>query len=66
MREDPVMEGGPWSRAHRLEGLTGLDPIAIWERDVVERVSTGLLCTQIELQPLGRDMLAAAEVVADL
>jgi streptomycin 6-kinase len=32
----------------------------------VERVSTGLLCTQIELPPVGRAMLAAATIVADL
>ena len=30
-----------------------------------ERVSTGLLCTRIELQPVGREMLAAAEKVAE-
>jgi streptomycin 6-kinase len=68
MREDPVelLEEGPWTRAHRLAGLTGLDATAIWEWGVVERVSTGLLCTQIELQPVGREMLAAADVVARL
>jgi streptomycin 6-kinase len=31
---------------------------------VVERVSTGLLCTQIDLQPAGREMLAAADRVS--
>jgi hypothetical protein len=30
---------------------------------VVERVSTGLLCTKIGLQPAGREMLAAADRV---
>lgn len=67
MREDPVelLEEGPWNRAHRLARLSGLDPTAIWEWGVVERVSTGLLCTQIELQPVGRDMLATAQIVAE-
>jgi hypothetical protein len=32
---------------------------------VVERVSTGLLCTKIELQPVGREMLATADHVAE-
>ena len=31
---------------------------------MVERVSTGLLCTAVELQPVGREMLAAADRVA--
>ncbi len=68
MREDPVelLEEGPWNRAHRLASATGLDPTAIWEWGVVERVSTGLLCTQVELQPVGGDMLATAQVVAEL
>ncbi len=68
MREDPVelLEEGPWNRVGRLVGLTGLDPTAVWEWGVVERVSTGLLCTQVELQPVGHDMLAAAEAAAEL
>jgi streptomycin 6-kinase len=49
-----------------LVSLTGLDLTAIWEWGVVERVSTGLLCTQVGLQPVGRDMLAAAQIVAEL
>jgi streptomycin 6-kinase len=40
--------------------------VAIWEWGVVERVSTGLLCTQIGMEPLGRDSLRAAEAVAGL
>lgn len=68
MRGDPVelLEEGPWNRAHRLARLAALDVTAIWEWGVVERVSTGLLCTQIELQPLGRHTLAAAAIVSDL
>lgn len=67
MREDPlelVAEGDPWRRAHWLAERTGLDATAIWEWGVVERVSTGLLATKIDLQPIGREMLAAADQVA--
>jgi streptomycin 6-kinase len=68
MRADPVelLAGDPRDRVDYLVGLTGLDPIAIWEWGVVERLSTGLLCTQVDLQPLGRDTLLAAEAVIDL
>jgi hypothetical protein len=31
---------------------------------VVERVATGLMCTSIGLQPVGRDMLAVADQIA--
>lgn len=66
MREDPaeLMVGDPFARAAWLAAHTGLDATAIWEWGVVERVSTGLLCTSIEFQPVGREMLAAAERVA--
>jgi len=66
MREDPVelRVGDPWMRAHRLAGLTGTDPIAIWEWGVVERVATGLLLTKVELQPIGSEMLATADLLA--
>lgn len=67
MREDPVdlLAGDPWDRAHQLAERTGLDATATWQWGVVERVSTGLLCTQIELQPEGRQMLAASEAVVE-
>lgn len=66
MREDPVelMTGEPFARAEHLADLTGCDPIAIWEWGIVERVSTGLLLTEIDLQPVGDHMLAAAEHVS--
>ncbi|HEY3902826.1 MAG TPA: aminoglycoside phosphotransferase family protein [Streptosporangiaceae bacterium] len=66
MREDPVelMTGDPRDRARWLARRCGLDATAIWEWGVVERVSTGLLCTNIGLQPVGRQMLAAAEHIA--
>ena len=68
MRGDPVelLAGDPVDRARWLAARTGLDPIATWEWGVVERLSTGLLCTQIQLQPLGRDTLRAAEAVAGM
>jgi streptomycin 6-kinase len=66
MREDPVelRQGDPWSRARWLARRCGLDATAIWEWGAVERVSTGLLCTMIGLQPVGREMLATADYVA--
>ena len=66
MREDPVelLDGDPWARARWLAARCGLDATAIWEWGVVERVSTGLLLTSIGLQPVGGQMLAAAEHVA--
>ncbi len=68
MRGDPVelLAGDPFERAGWLAARTGLDPVATWEWGVIERVSSGLLCTQIHLQPLGRDTLRAAEAVAGL
>ncbi len=68
MREDPLelMDEGPHERARWLARRCQLDARAIWEWGVVERVSTGLLCTQIDLQPVGRQMLDAADVVSGL
>ena len=68
MREDPVelLEGDPYARARWLAKRTGLDATAIWEWGVVERVSTGLVCERIGLQPEGRHMLAAADQIARL
>jgi streptomycin 6-kinase len=68
MRGDPVelLAGDPFDRARWLARRTGLDAVATWEWGVVERMSTGLLCTQIHWQPLGRDTLRAAEAVAGL
>ena len=66
MREDPVelIAGDPYERARWLARRSGLDAAAIWEWGVAERVSTGLLCTRIELQPVGHELLAAADYVA--
>lgn len=66
MREDPleILAGGARERAHWLAARTGLAATAIWEWGVVERVSTGLLCVQIDLQPVGRQMLEVADRLA--
>ena len=67
MREDPIelRMGDPRERARWLGARTGLDPEAIWEWGVVERVSTGLLCAKVDLQPIGREMLVTAEHVVE-
>jgi streptomycin 6-kinase len=67
MREDPVelMLGGPFDRAAWLAHRTGLDARAIWEWGVAERVSTGLLLTRIDLHPVARQMLDAADRIAE-
>ncbi|UWP78757.1 aminoglycoside phosphotransferase family protein [Dactylosporangium fulvum] len=66
MREDPadLMAGDPRERSRRLAARTGRSEPAIWEWGVVERVSTGLLLTEIGVQPVGREMLAAADLIA--
>ncbi len=66
MREDPVdlIAGDPFERVRWLAAQTGLDATSVWEWGVIERVSTGLLCTKIDLQPVGRQMLAAADALA--
>jgi streptomycin 6-kinase len=68
MRNDPVelLDGDPWARAHWLAQRCGLDAAAIWEWGVAERVTSGLWCTRINLQPLGRHMLKAADRLAIL
>jgi streptomycin 6-kinase len=66
MREDPLelLHGDPRERARRLAARCALDATAIWEWGVAERAATGLHLTKIELQPVGRQMLAAADRVA--
>ena len=63
MREDPL-DGDLRQRARWLAARTSLDKTAIWEWGVVERVSTGLLGTRVGLQPVARQMLAAADRLA--
>jgi streptomycin 6-kinase len=66
MREDPLelLEGDPFDRALWLANRCQLDATAIWEWGVIERVSTGLLATQVGMEPLGSQMLHVAEIVA--
>jgi streptomycin 6-kinase len=66
MREDPVelMADDPWDRARWLAARTGTDVTAVWEWGAVERVSTGLLLTSIDVQPVGRQMLDAADRIS--
>jgi streptomycin 6-kinase len=66
MREDPVelMTGDPADRARWLAWRCDLDATAIWEWGMAERVSTGLLLVQVGLQPVARQMLAAADRLA--
>jgi streptomycin 6-kinase len=68
MRGDPVelLAGDPAGRARWLAARTGLGLAAIWEWGVAERLASGLLCTRIGLQPLGRDTLRAAEAVTSV
>ena len=68
LREDPVelLDGDPYDRAQRLAHRTGLSAPAIWEWGVVERVSTGLYAVEVDLQPLGAQMLHTADVIAAL
>jgi streptomycin 6-kinase len=68
MREDPaeLLAGDPRDRARWLAQRTGRDATAIWEWGVAERVATGLTLTSIGLQPVGSEMLAAADQVAGL
>lgn len=66
MREDPIeLLVNPRERSHRLAAWTGCDETAIWEWGVIERVSTGLLCVEIGLEPVGTQMLRTAEAVVD-
>jgi streptomycin 6-kinase len=66
MREDPreLSVGDPHERSRWLASRTGLDETAIWEWGVVERVSTGLICLSVGLEPHGTDMLEVADRVA--
>lgn len=63
MREDPVelRTDDPFASARWLGERCRIDPIAIWESGTVKRVSTGLVCTSIDLQPIGKNMLDTAE-----
>ena len=52
-------------RCDRLSRLTGVDPRLIWEWGFIERVSTGLLMTQVGAARTGKEMLDVAEACVD-
>lgn len=66
LRGDPVelVQGDPMERARWLAARTGLDATAAWEWGAVERVSSGLTCHAMEMEPEAREFLEAAEYVA--
>lgn len=66
MRQDPIDPADPRASARGLAHGTGLDATATWEWATVERLSSGLWCTRLELQPLGHDLLRTADAVAQL
>ena len=66
MRHDPIDPADPRASARGLAHDTGFDETAIWEWAAVERLSSGLWCTRLEIQPLGRDLLRTADAVAQL
>ncbi|MEZ5229119.1 MAG: aminoglycoside phosphotransferase family protein [Acidimicrobiales bacterium] len=68
LREDPVelLQGDPLDRARWLAARTGVDGGAIWDWGLAERVSTGLLLRSIDEEPIGSQMLLAADAVAAL
>lgn len=66
MRQDTIDPADPRASARWLARLTGGDEVATWEWAAVERLSSGLWCTRLELQPLGRDLLRTADAVAQL
>lgn len=67
MRGDPfeLLSGDAGERSRWLAAHTGLDATAIWEWGVVQRVASGLHSTKVDLQPLGSDLLAVADLVAE-
>ena len=59
-----MLRGDPRERSRWLAARCHLDAAAIWQWGVVERVLTGLLATKVGQQPIGREMLRAADHVA--
>lgn len=66
LREDPdePLAADTWATARWMADRYDLDFVAIWEWAVIERVSTGLVATEIDLQPVGRELLAFADRLA--
>ncbi len=67
VREDPLDAPGaePRSRTDRLARRTGTDPQGIWDWGLVERVSTGLLLQSLDMTTIARQILGAAQQLAD-
>lgn len=67
IREYPfeLLTGDPFDRARWLAQRCDLDVNAIWEWGVIERVSTGLLARKVGLQPVGDQMLMAADHISE-
>jgi streptomycin 6-kinase len=67
LREDPdePLAVDPMATARWMADRHDLDATAIWEWAVIERVSTGLVATEIDLQPVGHQLLALADRLAD-
>jgi streptomycin 6-kinase len=64
-RHEPALGGLAREAAHQLAALTGTDERAIWEWGFVERVSSGLLLTQLGHEE-GELYLSIADKIADL
>jgi streptomycin 6-kinase len=66
LREDPdePLAADPLTTANWMAARCGVDARAVFEWGVVERVSTGLVATSIDLQPVGRQMLGVADRLA--
>ncbi len=66
LREDPdePLAADTWATATWMAERYGLDATAIWEWGVIERLSTGLVAERIDLQPVGRELLALADRIA--
>ena len=67
LREDPTepRAADPRTTTRWMADRYGLDAEAIWEWSVIERVSTGLVATRIGLQPVGGELLALADRLAE-
>ena len=66
LREDPdeLLARGPRAVVADVATQTDTDADAIWDWAFAERVSTGLAATAIDLQPVGRRLLAVADQLA--
>lgn len=67
LREDPdePLGADTMATARWMADRCALEARSIWEWGVIERVSTGLVATGIDLQPAGRQLLAFADQISD-